>query len=91
MQVGNVQDCEILEGRRQPGDRNVVLAHYNTTCITPAAAMQHDQAQENADQGTQRSPVLDVEKGPALPENLVLVDAFHPEPLAQMDFSDTRL
>jgi hypothetical protein len=48
-----MQNREILESKRQLGDRNVVVANDNAARIAPAAPLQHDQTQAKPDQGAQ--------------------------------------
>jgi hypothetical protein len=87
MEIGQVEDGEALENRRQARRSDNVLLHHHGLGIAPCATIEARDCQHRADDGLGRTPILDVEEVEAAAEDPRLVVAFDAETLASMEMT----
>jgi hypothetical protein len=78
---------EIVQGVRQVGNDDFVVADLDGGGVADSSAVQPQAAQAETDEAVDRVPILDVEKGPAVPENLGGVIGLDAEALSQVNLS----
>ncbi len=89
VEITDVQQGEAIECGRQICKRQTVTANLDALGIAPAPPVQSRQLQRAADQRMSRAPVLDMEKGQSLAEDLRLMIHLDTEPLPGMEMPET--
>ena len=85
VQIGKLQYREGFKSRRQPLQRDVIVADPDLAGIAPCPAMQQYQPQAVANNGTQRVPVFDMEEISALTEYPALEVTLYSKALLEMN------
>jgi hypothetical protein len=80
--ITKVKQCEAVEGRREPSDRDFIVPQLDSERIAPTAAMKTYEMQGHSDHRMGEVPVLNVEEVSTLPEDPGLGGILDPKALA---------
>src|SRR5487761_2189749 len=89
--VGDVEDREAVETRRQILERDRVVLYFDARGIAAAAPIQPEDLQHPLDQGMALAPVLGVEEDQSLAEDLRFVITLDAEPLFRVQRAEALL